>query len=281
VPALPELEIVRRDLDKEIVGRRIRDVEVRPGSNAMKIIKRHGRRKEFQELLEGARVDRVERIGRKLVIELDNERALMLDLGTSGQIQKTSASDALAPHTHVVFRFTIGGQLRISDPKLSSELFVIDRDELAGLRGERDSLIDPLATPLAWQAFSSLLERRRGKMKELLCDEDFICGLGDMYSDEVLFSAGIRHDRSSDQLSSQDVRRLYRALTETLQEAVKAGGTSRRDAEFADLQGNPGQFQADLKVYERAGDACRRCRHAIVKESFNGRYTYFCPQCQS
>lgn len=281
MPALPEVEIIRRDLDKEIVGRRIKDAQVRPGSNAMKIIKRHGRRKEFQELLEGARVDRVERLGRKLVITLDNDKALIVDLGSSAQIRKTSASDGLAPHTHVVLGFTIGGQLRISDPKLTGEVFVVDHGRVAELRVERATIIDPLETPLAWQQFSSLLERRRASMKELMCDEGFICGLGDIYSDEVLFSAGIRYDRPSDQLSSQDVRRLYRSLMEILQDAVKAGGTSRGEVEFADLQGQAGHFQLELKVFEREGQACRRCRHDIYKESFNGRTTYFCPQCQS
>jgi formamidopyrimidine-DNA glycosylase len=281
MPALPEVEIVRRDLEKEIVGRRIRDVEVRPGSNAMKIIKRHGRRKDFRDLLVGARVERVSRVGRKLVISLDNDRSLIVDLGSSARLRKTSATDPLEPHTHVVLGFTIGGQLRISDPRHTGEVFVVDRSELEELAARIVGAIDPLETPLAWQQFSSLLERRREEMKALLCDENFICGLGDIYSDEVLFSAGLRFDRPSDHLSSQDVRRLYRALMEILQDAVKAGGTSRDASDFTDLAGNPGQFQLDLKVFEREGESCRRCRHAIVKESFNGRATYFCPQCQS
>jgi len=118
-------------------------------------------------------------------------------------------------------------------------------------------------------------------MKELLSDERFISGLGDIYSDEVLFEAGLRYDRRSDQLSSQDVRRLYRGLMETLQEAVKARGTTWGSHEFRDLQGDPGLYQQELKVYEREGEFCRRCRSAIVRESFNGKHTYLCLQCQS
>ena len=78
---LPEIEVVRRDLDKEVSGRRVKDVEVRPGSNAMKIIRRHGRRKEFQELLVGAKVDGAKRVGKHLCLELDNGRALVISLG--------------------------------------------------------------------------------------------------------------------------------------------------------------------------------------------------------
>ncbi|MFN2488362.1 MAG: bifunctional DNA-formamidopyrimidine glycosylase/DNA-(apurinic or apyrimidinic site) lyase [Actinomycetota bacterium] len=281
MPALPEVEIIRRDLEKEVIGRRFKEVEVRPGSNAMKIIKRHGRRREFQELLSGARVDSIERIGRRLVLRLDNERVLVIDLGDSALLLKTSASDGLASHTHLVFGFTIGGQLRVVDPKLTGEVFVIDRVGLDELEDLRAYTIDPLESPLAWQHFSSLLERRHEAMKELLLDDGFICGLGDIYSDEVLFVAGIRYDRPSNKLSSQDVRRLLRGLMETLQDAVKARGTTWGDSDFRDLQGNPGQFQLELKVYEREGEPCRRCRHAIVRGTFDGGITYFCPQCQT
>jgi formamidopyrimidine-DNA glycosylase len=118
-------------------------------------------------------------------------------------------------------------------------------------------------------------------MKKLLLDESFIVGLGDVYSDEILFAAGIRHDRQSDKLTSQDVRRIYRALMETLQDAVKARGTSWGDNEFTDLTGVPGQFQLELKVYERDGEPCRRCRQQVVREEGDGYVTYFCPQCQT
>ncbi len=278
MPALPEIEIIRRDLEKEVVGRRIKDVQVRPGSNAMKIIKRHGRRKDFQDLLTGARIEAVERVGRKILARLDNGRVLVFDLGESGQLLKTSTSDGFASHTHLVFGFTIGGQLRVVDPKLSSEVFVVEGDALDDLQS---FAIDPLETALTWHRFSSLLQARKEAMKEVLLDEGFIVGLGDVYSDEVLFVAGIRYDRQSDKLSSQDVRRLYRALMETLQAALKARGTSAGDIEFKDLHGDPGQYQLDLNVFEREGEPCRRCRHEIVGETFDGRITYLCPQCQS
>ena len=281
MPELPEIEVVRRDLEKEIVGRRIKDVEVRQGSNAMKIIRRHGRRKEFQEMLAGAKVELIVRTARYIGLELDNDRVLVINLGDLGQLLKTSASDPMASHTHVVLSFTIGGQLRIVDPRMNAEVFVASKEEYEKLRVE-NTAIDPLDNqPFTWQHFSALLEGGKKEMKELLMDERFVCGLGNMYSDEVLFTAGIRFDRSSDTLSSQDVRRVYRSLMETVQDAVKARGTSWGESDFKDLQGDPGQYQLELKVYERDGEACRRCRKDIVREDFQGEYTYFCPQCQS
>jgi formamidopyrimidine-DNA glycosylase len=138
-----------------------------------------------------------------------------------------------------------------------------------------------LTHQLAWQQFSSLLQEKEIAMKELLTDEKAIIGLGDLYSDEVLWAAGLRYDRQSNKLSSQDVRRLYRGMMETLQDAVRARGATWGEQDFRDLHGDPGQYQLEIKVYEREGEPCRRCRSAIVKHEFNGRTTYLCEQCQS
>lgn len=280
MPALVEIEVVRRDLEKEVLGRRFKDVEVRSGANAMKAVRRHPKRKEFQDLLEGAKVEAVGRTGTKLTMELDNEHVLLVDLGSGAQLVKCSASDEIVTHTHVVFSFTIGGQMRFIDPLKDGEMFVVPKTELASLE-LGGHLIDPLEQQVAWQRFSEILDQQERSMKELLMDESFIVGLGDIYSDEILFESALRYDRMSSKLSSQDVRRLYRALMETLQEAVKARGTSYGEHGFRDLQGDPGQYQLELKVYEREGDSCRRCRQTIVKETTKKMTSYYCPQCQS
>ncbi len=132
-----------------------------------------------------------------------------------------------------------------------------------------------------WPTFQYLLAQRAAKMKVLLMDQKFISGLGNIYSDEVLFAAGLRYDRLSDTLSSQEVRRLYRAIQETLQEAIKARGTTLDDDAYLDLFGKPGAYQDELKVYGRSGLPCRRCRTPIQTVRIQQRTSYFCPQCQS
>ena len=282
MPELPEIEVLKRDLEQEVVGKRIKDVEVRPGTNAMKIIPRHGRRKEFQDMLAGAKVEKVERIGKRLVLSLDNAQALIIDLGTHGKLLKTSSSTEMASHTHIVLGFTTGGHLRIVDPKLTAEVWVASDTDPDALRKElRDFDIDPLEDHFTWNAFSAILEDKDSGLKDILEDKRFIVGLGHLYSDEILWQAGLRYDRPSARLTSQDVRRLYRGLMELLQEAVKARGTSHGEDAFVDLLGNPGQFQLELKVWEQDGEACRRCRSTIVKEDWNGTITYLCGQCQS
>jgi formamidopyrimidine-DNA glycosylase len=96
-----------------------------------------------------------------------------------------------------------------------------------------------------------------------------------------LFAAGLRHDRMSDSLSSQEVRRLYRAIQEVVQDAIRFRGTTLDDEAYVDLFGRPGEFERELKVYGRKGLPCRRCRTPIESVAVGGRRSYFCPQCQS
>ncbi len=281
MPELPEIEVLKRDLEKEVVGRRIKEVEVRASTNAMKVIKRHGRRKEFQDLLAGGKVDRVDRVGKWLLFHLDNRHVLLMALGDSGVLLKTSASEELPPHTHIVIRFTIGGQLTFADPKRQAEVFAVSEDKLKEVEPLNAFMLDPLDHPLTWNEFSVILQGKQGTLREMLLDEGFLCGFGSLYADEILWGSGLRYDRHCNALNSQDVRRLWRAVMETLQDAVRAHGTTLEENPFVDLSGNPGHYQAELKVFEREDEACRRCRSPIVKERADGGYTYLCAQCQS
>ena len=125
------------------------------------------------------------------------------------------------PHTHVVITFQQGGDLRYIDPRTFGEMFVTSADELGKVKELQHIAIDPLEQVFTWPTFQYLLAQRGAKMKPLLMDQKFISGLGNIYSDEVLFAAGIRYDRMSDALSSQEVRRLYRAIQEMVQDAIR------------------------------------------------------------
>ena len=275
------MEVMRRDLEKDIVGRKIAKAEVRASKNAMRVIRRHAKRKEFTDRLVGRKCTKVERRGKYVLLYLDNADVLVVHFGMSGQFVRSNKRQALPPHTHVVIDFQQGGDLRYVDPRTFGEMFVATPDELGKVKELQHIAIDPLDHVFTWQSFGSALAQREAKMKPLLMDQKFISGLGNIYSDEVLFAAGLRHERMSDTLSSQEVRRLYRALQEVLQEAIRYRGTTLDDEAYVDLFGKPGEFQNELKVYGRAGQPCRRCRTPIQSEKVSGRNAYFCPQCQS
>jgi formamidopyrimidine-DNA glycosylase len=278
---LPEVEVMRRDLEKEVIGRRIRSVEVRPHRNAMRAIRRHTRRKEFADRLAGKKITKVDRRGKYIVLYLEGGDALIVHFGMTGQFVRGTKRQGLPQHTHVVVEFAQGGDLRFIDARTFGEMFVTSADALGKVKELDHIAIDPLEDTFTWQEFSYELSRRAAKLKPLLMDQKFISGLGNIYSDEVLFAAGLRYDHLSDQLSSQEVRRLYRAMREVLQEAVRFRGTTLDDEAYIDLFGKPGEFARELKVYGRKGQPCRRCRTPIDSVKISGRSSYFCPQCQS
>jgi formamidopyrimidine-DNA glycosylase len=278
MPELPEVETIRRDLEKEIVGRRIKTVEVK----GKRSIRRHKTSAEFRAKLEGRRISGVRRAGKYLVIDLDGGDVLVVHLGMSGQLLRAkSAKEPLARHTHVVTTFTQGGQLRFVDPRTFGELFVTSADELSAAVPELAHLgFDPLEEVMSWARFGMLLADRHSALKGLLMDQKFVAGIGNVYSDEILFAAGLRYDRLSDSLSAQEVRRLYRAMVETLTEAVKFRGSSLADEQYRDLYGEVGEYQGQHQVYDREGEPCRRCRNPVVKVKVNGRSAFLCEHCQ-
>ena len=191
---------MRRDLEKDVVGRRIKEVEVKGTKNAMRSIRRHKTRKEFTSGLVGRKIAKVERRGKYLMLTLDSGNVLVVHFGMSGQFQRGTGRVALPAHTHVVFTFQQGGDLRFVDPRTFGEMFVSGVDEVGKIKELQHLAIDPLDQVFTWPTFQYLLAQRAMKMKPLMMDQKFISGLGNIYSDEVLFHAGLRFDRVSDTL---------------------------------------------------------------------------------
>ncbi|MFM7225166.1 MAG: bifunctional DNA-formamidopyrimidine glycosylase/DNA-(apurinic or apyrimidinic site) lyase [Actinomycetota bacterium] len=278
MPELPEVEVMRRDLDKEVVGRKIKAVEV----TGTRTVRRHRNRKEFVDALTGHKITGVQRRGKYLVLRLDGGDALVVHLGMSGQLLRAKTAREKAPkHTHVVITFVQGGLLRFVDPHTFSEMFVTAYDGIDQQVEELAHLgVDPLEQPMSWIDFGRMLASRSTRLKALLMDQTFIAGIGNLYSDEILFNAGLRWDHMSDALSEQEIRRLYRAISETLQDAVKHRGSSLADEQYVDLFGQTGSYQQFHQVYAREGQACPRCRQLIVRARFSNRSTFYCEACQ-
>ena len=277
MPELPEVETIRRDLERDIAGLRVKTVEV----NDLRSIRRHGRKAPFVKALDGVKVTHVNRRGKYLIVSLDSDDVLVIHLGMSGQLRRNANKDAMQTHTRVVITFTQKGQLRFIDPRKFGEMFVVDADGVDDEVPELAHLgFDPVEQAVSWTQFGQALVNRSVKLKPLLMDQKFIAGIGNIYADEILYGAGLRHDRLSDSLSTQEIRRLYRSLVETLHDAIKYRGSTLADGQYVDIQGKPGEYQEHHQVYDREGEACRRCRAALVRVKANSRSTFFCEQCQ-
>jgi formamidopyrimidine-DNA glycosylase len=277
MPELPEVETIRRDVEKEFTGKRVKKVDV----TGTRSVRRHRTGKEFAARVEGRRLVAAERRGKYLLLRLDNKDVLVVHLGMSGQLLRADPKERLAKHTHVVLWFSGAPQLRFVDPRTFGELFVSAPDELERALPELAHLgFDPLEDQMAWTHFGQMLVARRTRLKVLLMDQRFIAGIGNIYADEILFNAGLRHDRSSESLTPQEIRRLYRAIVETLQEAIRHRGSSLADEQYRDLFGSIGEFQRLHNVYDREGQACPRCRSSIVRDKYGGRSSFYRPHCQ-
>jgi formamidopyrimidine-DNA glycosylase len=278
MPELPELETLRRGLERETVSRRVKSVDV----PVAKAVQRNGSRKAFQSRVEGTKIKSVDRRGSLLVFTLDSGELMVVDIGATGQMLRAAPKDETAKDTMLVVSFTQGGQLRMADPQQSAEAFVVTSDLLAEEVPELANLgLDPVAHPVSWTSFAqALVARRTEKLKALLLDPTFVVGLGGLYADEILYDAGLRPDREVSTLSTMEIRRLYRSLVEILHEATKHHGTSTEEHPFTDLHGKAGAFQEELQVWGRDGEPCRRCRGTVTKQRSGGRLTYWCPSCQ-
>jgi formamidopyrimidine-DNA glycosylase len=277
MPELPEVETIRRDIEKEFVNKRIKKVDV----TGARSVRRHQDVKEFVARTEGRKVTGTRRRGKYLLLKLDSGDVLVAHMGMSGQLLRVNPKEPVGKHTHVVLTFVGAPQLRFVDPRTFGELFVTAPDRLEDEVPELAHLgFDPIDEQMAWTRFGALLTARKAKLKPLLMDQRVVAGIGNMYADEILFSAGLRHDRNSDSLTPQEIRRLYRSVVETLQEAIKHRGSSLADEQYRDIFGDAGEFQRLHNVYDREGQACPRCRSTITRIKANGRSSFFCPQCQ-
>ena len=299
MPELPEIEIIRQELSRDIVGLKVKAAAVTTG----KTVKRHKTAKAFRDLLEGRTIKSVGRLGTSLVMELDDGSSLVIDAKESGQIRRAkSAKEAKAKHTSVVLSFTKSGQLRFADPKGAGEMYVstlpaegtvtkVSPASTVAMGGEGAAMrqrvpelaglgFDPVEDVMSWERFAIVLRARSMPIRTFLVDQTLVTGIGAIYADEICFAAGLRPDRATDSLSTTEVRRLWRSLVEILAEAIKHGGTTLASNEFGDIHGAPGKFQDLLEVHGREGESCRRCRRPITKIKVGTRPVYVCERCQ-
>ncbi len=278
MPELPEVEVVRRGLEREIAGRPIVCVE----ATGARTIRRHRSDAELAEALVGRVVSRIDRHGKYLVFRVGANRALVVHLGMSGQLRYAPvAAQARLRHTHLVVGLEGGAEVRFVDPRTFGEAFVADVDDDGGsIAALRHLGPDALTGIESRRHLRELVTRRRTGLKSWLMDQRAIAGIGNIYSDEILFRSRLRWDRRTDSLSAPETGRLHDHLGETLREAVEHGGSSLRDAQYVDAYGRAGGFQHRHAVYGRAGAACIVCGRPIVRERFAGRSTFWCRRCQ-
>ncbi len=277
MPELPEVETVRRGLERHAVGRHIREVEV----GRERVVRRTSRRALIDGLT-GTTIEAARRRGKYLLLPLDSGDEMMIHLRMSGQVLVAPAGTERPPHTHVVMHLDDGNELWFVDPRTFGEVVVFDPDHVDVEVPDVAVLgVDPIADDLTLPTLRRLVRSRRRRLKPLLLDQHVIAGIGNIYADEILHAARLRPDRRSDELSLRSERLLHRSIGTILRAAIEAGGSTLGDAQYVDLMGGEGSYQDDHRVYGRAGERCSTCGVGWIRRTVSAqRSTHFCPVCQ-
>ncbi len=270
-PELPELEIIRRDLERDTAGRKVKSVDVK----GLKSTPLHKNKKSLTSIVEGAKFVETTRVGMTIVTKLSNEHTLLMRPGAETVISRCPSRTEMAPNTQVIITFTQGGDLRFIDKGATGELAVVPDEEL-DQHLKRGRGLDLLAEPVPWNIFGRFVLNSEQPLKTFLTDPDNFVGIGDLYSDEILFDAGLMYDRPASELSTQELRRLNRSITTILHDAIKYRGTTLEDRPWADIEGNPGSYAEHVAVYGKDGDLSPRSRTPILKAKFKGHTVYYC-----
>ncbi|KAA0549149.1 DNA-formamidopyrimidine glycosylase [Bacillus sp. BGMRC 2118] len=273
MPELPEVETVRRTLVELVKGKTIEYVEIL----WPKIIKKPEPPKQFADALIGQTILDVERRGKFLKFIL-TDYVLVSHLRMEGRYGLHPKDEPYDKHTHVLFTFTDGSQLRYRDVRKFGTMHLFNP-------GQEESELplsqlgpEPFAEAFTVQYLAEKLKRTNRKIKVALLDQVTVVGLGNIYVDEALFRAGIHPEREASSLKKKEIERLHGEIIATLQEAVDKGGSTIRS--YVNSQGEIGMFQLELYVYSRKGEPCKRCGTEIEKLVVGGRGTHICPKCQ-
>ena len=285
MPELPEVEVVRRGLDRWVSGRTVAAVEVRHP----RAVRRHvAGARDFESRLSGRSLSAVHRRGKYLWISLDGAapdrlaggEAVLAHLGMSGQLLVRPAEAPAEVHLRVRVTFRDGGpELRFVDQRTFGGLALVDTDA-SGLPVPVAHLArDPLDPLFDEPAFLLALRRRRTGLKRALLDQTLVSGIGNIYADEALWRARLHYARATESLPRVQAVAALAAARAVMVEALDRGGTSF-DSLYVDVNGQSGYFDRELAVYGRTGLPCRRCGALVVREPFMNRSSFRCPRCQ-
>jgi len=268
MPELPEVETIRAQLAPRLTGRTLARVEILDPR-----LTRPFDLFEVAEELEGDRITAVERRGKYLVLRLVSGLVLLVHLRMTG-------SFGFDPVTHerAVLELDDGTRVVYRDVRRFGTWLVLEGAELepylAGKNGP-----EPLGARFTSGWLTAQLARRRAPLKAVLLDQRVVAGLGNIYADEALWSARLSPLRPASGLSTEEVRRLTRAVRAALRRGIERQGSTLRD--YATPDGSAGSMQDEFRVYGRDGEPCRRCGTPIAKARVGGRGTWFCPRCQA
>lgn len=271
MPELPEVETVRRGLEKLILGKKISNIDI----HYPKMIKTD--LDEFQKEMFGQVIQSMGRRGKYLLFYL-TDKVLISHLRMEGKYFYYPDQVPERKHAHVLIHFEDGGTLVYEDVRKFGTMELLAPELLDAYFVSRKLGPEPTEQDFDLEIFRGALKRSKKPIKSHLLDQTLVAGLGNIYVDEVLWRAKVHPSRTSNSLTAQEARKVHDETINVLGQAVEKGGSTIRT--YTNAFGEDGTMQDFHQVYDKTGEACSRCETIIEKIQLGGRGTHFCPKCQ-
>jgi formamidopyrimidine-DNA glycosylase len=273
MPELPEVETIRRELrprlrNKKIIDCRIIRTDVIAYPNP----------RVFCRSIIGETIKDVSRKAKYLILELTNDKNLIFHLRLSGTMALAPPGAPPEKFTRLALKLE-NQQLFFNEPRVLGRAYLLKAGEKPGnLKGFFNLGCEPISPEFDAAYLKDKIKHRKANVKSLLLDQNICAGMGNIYSDEALYRAGIRPMRRAYRITNREMNKLITALRDVINEGIDNFGTSVADYHRTD--GRDGSFQNFLCVYGREGEPCRKCGTTIVAKKIGNRSTRYCPKCQ-
>ncbi len=286
MPELPEVEIVKQSLKKSIKYKKIKEVIVSNRNLRFKLIR------NFEKILRDKLIIDVSRISKYIIIHLESKMYCIIHLGMSGTIHLIKKSNKKKitnlsfyqsktlpeKHNHIQIIF-LKFKIVYNDPRRFGFFKLINNKQSLDLYFKKHGP-EPFSKEFNFNYLKNNLTNKKKNIKNLLLDQNFVSGIGNIYANEILFYSRINPEKYGYEIKEKHIRKIVKFSKIVLKLAIKYGGSSIRD--FKNMKGSSGSFQKEFKVYGREGKKCPRnnCKSKILKIFQNNRSTYFCKLCQ-
>ena len=273
MPEMPEVEIIRRYLDTQVAGKTIMNLDIRL-PRMIKWPDVEG----FRALVTGRTIKSMNRRGKYLLMELDNDSKVVFHLRMTGRLVYEPTGDTSDHHARVIFHLQDGASLVYGDIRTLGTIHGLKPQELGMLKGLAEMGPEPLSAEFTAEYLYKTANQRKVAIKSFLLNQKYIGGIGNIYADEALFLARIHPLRPANSLTQAECSSLWESVNKVIAAGIADGGTTFRD--YQNGEGGKGSHQEHLYVYGRKGEQCRNCGAVIERITVGGRGTHFCPKCQ-
>lgn len=288
MPELPEVETTTKDLNKKVPRR----VFFAFWTDTPGMVKKPKNISQFKRELNKRKIEKVWRRGKNILFQLSKNKTLLIHQKISGHLllgkwkrlkggwQASSGvlADKVNSFIHLIFTFDNNQMLALSDPRKFAKVELWDTDKLLQSEFFQKLGPEPLEKNFTLEKFKQTIKNKTGKIKQVLMNQEIIAGIGNIYSDEILFKARVSPLRKTSELKEKELKQIYSAVKTILKQAIKLKGDSFSD--YRTITGEKGRFQEKNAVYQKDGQKCRHCQTIIKKIKIGGRSAHYCPYCQ-